>query len=70
MVSSIASMSKSTPSIRSIIEHIIESGQMNRQEYLQLSSAVLSDQRMTDDDRRQINRIFDYIQVGRLKLVN
>jgi hypothetical protein len=70
MVSSIMKMSKSTPSIHAVIDHIIEAGHMNRQQYLQLSSAILSDQKMTDDERRQINRIFDYIQVGRLRLIN
>jgi hypothetical protein len=43
---------------------------MNRQEHLQLTSAILSDYRITDEERRQINRVFDYIQTGRLKLVD
>jgi hypothetical protein len=61
---------KSHPPIASIIDNIIASGQMNRQEHLRLSSAILSDHRLSEDDRRQINRVFDYLQIGRLKLVD
>jgi hypothetical protein len=56
--------------IQQIVEQIIAAGQINRQEHLQLTSAILSDYRVTDEERRQINRVFDYIQIGRLKLVD
>jgi hypothetical protein len=56
--------------IRQFVEQVIASGQITRQEHLNLASMLLSEQRMTDEDRCQINRIFDYIQIGRLKLVD
>ncbi len=43
---------------------------MSRKEHVQLTSAILSDQHMTNEDRQQINRVFDYIQIGRLKLTD
>jgi hypothetical protein len=61
---------KSTFLIRPLIDSIIETGQMSRKDHIQLTSAILSDQRISEEDRRQINRVFDYIQIGRLKLVD
>jgi hypothetical protein len=61
---------KSGFSIKQTVDQIIASGQMTRQEHLQLASAILSDYKVTDEERRYINRIFDYIQMGRLKLVD
>ena len=54
--------------IKPAVEQILEKGKMNRQEHIQLTSAMLSDYQMTDEERRQINRVFDYLQMGRLKL--
>ncbi|NJR40976.1 MAG: hypothetical protein HC781_21715 [Leptolyngbyaceae cyanobacterium CSU_1_4] len=54
--------------IKPTVEHILEKGKMNRQEHVYLTSAMLSDYQMTDEERRQINRVFDYLQIGRLKL--
>jgi hypothetical protein len=56
--------------IKPAVEQILEAGQMSRQDHLHLTSAILSDHQMTDDERRQINRVFDYVQIGRLKLVD
>jgi hypothetical protein len=56
--------------IKPAVEQILEAGQMSRQDHLQLTSAILSDPQMTDEERRQINRVFDYVQIGRLKLVD
>ena len=54
--------------IKPTVEQILEKGRMNRQEHIQLTSAMLSDHQMTDEERCQINRVFDYLQIGRLKL--
>lgn len=54
--------------IKPTVELILEKGKMNRQEHVQLTSAMLSDHQMTEEERRQINRVFDYLQIGRLKL--
>lgn len=53
-----------------MVERIISAGQISRQEHLQLTSTILSDHKISDEERRQINRIFDYVQIGRLKLVD
>lgn len=51
------------------IQRIIASEQLTRQDHLQLSSCLLSDQAMTDDRRRQINRILDYVQLKRYQII-
>ncbi len=62
--------SKSSLGIRPTVESIIQSGQITRQDHINLTSTLLSTAKMSDEDRIQINRIFDYIQSGRLKLVD
>lgn len=59
---------KSNLVVKQLIEHIFSGKQISRMDHLKLTSAFLSDHDLTDEDRRQINRIFDYIQTGRLKL--
>ncbi|HEY9626746.1 MAG TPA: hypothetical protein V6C84_05550 [Coleofasciculaceae cyanobacterium] len=61
---------KSGIAVQSLVEQIITTGQMSRKEHVQLTSAMLSDQRITEVDRQQINRVFDYIQIGRLRLID
>ncbi|HAZ45768.1 MAG TPA: hypothetical protein DDW76_26875 [Cyanobacteria bacterium UBA11369] len=61
---------KSNLAVKQMIEQIFSAKQISRQDHLKLISAVLSDYDLTDEDRRQINRIFDYIQAGRLKIVD
>jgi hypothetical protein len=51
------------------VERILKTGQLSRQEHLQLVTTFLSDYKVTDDDRSQINRIFDDLQTGRLKII-
>jgi hypothetical protein len=61
---------QSSQTIKQFVERIINLGQLNRLEYLQLVTTFLSDYKVTDEERYQINRIFDDIQIGRLKLVD
>lgn len=61
---------KSTVAAKQIVDQILIAGQISRKQHMLLTSAILSDHQLTDEDRRQINHIFDYIQVGRLKLVD
>lgn len=56
--------------IQPLVEQILSEGQLSRQEYLQLTTAILSDYDVTDEQRRQINLIFDEVQTGRLKLLD
>ncbi len=57
-------------SVQALVNQIIETGRMNRNEHFRLASVVLSDQKISDEERRQINRAFDYIQTGRVRLVD
>ncbi|NJM61083.1 MAG: hypothetical protein HC849_14090 [Oscillatoriales cyanobacterium RU_3_3] len=50
----------------SMVERIVASGKLTRREHLVLTSAILSDDKISEEERHQINRIFDYIQIGRL----
>lgn len=54
--------------IKPAVEQILEKGKISRQEHIQLTSALLSHDQMTDEERCQINRLFDYLQIGRLKV--
>jgi hypothetical protein len=56
-------------STKALIQQVMDSGQMDQQQHLQLTSAILAGRHVTDEDRRQINRIFDCIQTGRIKLI-
>jgi len=61
---------KSNSAIKQLVDRIIASGQMTRQEHLSLTSSLLSAHRLSDEERTQINRVFDHIQTGRLKLID
>lgn len=65
-----AVQSQSNPSIHAVVQQILRSGEISRQEYSQLASAILSGHQVDDEERRQINRVFDYMQIGRLKLID
>jgi hypothetical protein len=60
--------SASNQGITALIERILTAGQLNRWQYLKLMSAILSNHQLSDTDRRQINRIFDYVQTGTVKV--
>ena len=61
---------KSGATVSDLVEQILSAGQINRQEHLQLASTILSDFHLSDEERLQINRVFYFIQIGRLKLVD
>lgn len=61
---------KGNSATKQLVDRILAVGQMTRQEYLHLTSMLLSASRMTDEERSQINRIFDQIHAGRTKLVD
>ncbi|HIK55670.1 MAG TPA: hypothetical protein IGS37_10970 [Synechococcales cyanobacterium M55_K2018_004] len=68
MVRSISN--KAGVGIQAVLERALAQGCISRREHLQLTSVILGNQWLTEDERRQINRIFDYVQTGRLKLVD
>ena len=53
-----------------MVDRIFKTGQLSRQEHLQLVTTFLSGYKVTDDERSQINRIFDDLQTGRLKIID
>jgi hypothetical protein len=59
-----------TFSVQSLIEQIVAAGQISRREHMRLTSAILADHQLTDEERRHISRVLDYVQIGRLKLVD
>lgn len=65
-----ATQNRSNLPIRRILDRILQLQQINRHEHLHLASALLSNQRLTAEERQQINQIFDQIQSGRIKLVD
>ncbi|MBC7969729.1 MAG: hypothetical protein H7Z11_06330 [Verrucomicrobia bacterium] len=56
--------------IHQLVDRILAVGEMSRQEHLKLTSILLAEQKLTNGDRNKINRILDYIQTGRLKLID
>ncbi|EKQ70544.1 hypothetical protein OsccyDRAFT_0839 [Leptolyngbyaceae cyanobacterium JSC-12] len=63
-------LNKAIPSVQDTIQRINLSGQITRREHLMLTSALLSNQHLTDEDRLKINQVLDHTQLGKLKLVN
>ena len=56
--------------INQMVNRIMTSAQLNRREHLHLTSAILCDRKITDEERHQINQIFDFIQIGKIKLID
>jgi hypothetical protein len=53
--------------ISQVTDRIVNSGQLSHADYLRLMSAILSDKDITESERNQINRVFDYVQTGRVR---
>jgi len=64
------SQNKSNLTISQMVDRIVASGKIARREHLVLTSTILSDDKISEEDRHQINRIFDYIQIRRLKFID
>jgi Ca2+-binding EF-hand superfamily protein len=56
--------------IRKQIDLCLDSERITRQEYLQLTSVILSNKNISEEDLHQINRVFDRVQMGRIKLID
>lgn len=61
-------LSFATSHIEQSVNSILESGYLSRQEYFQLMNLFLSDFSVNDEQRSQMNRIFDELQRKRLQL--
>ena len=56
--------------IQTLITRVMQTGQLSRQEYSRLTSAVLADYQLTEIESGQIRRILDCVQIGRVKLID
>jgi hypothetical protein len=68
------SMTKTTAmepeiALKTLVDKIIFSGKISRRDH-KLIKIFLSDDDITEGDRLQINRVFDYIQSGQLKFID
>jgi acetamidase/formamidase len=56
--------------VKKIVDRILRSGKISRQDHVLLTSTVLVEGHVSEGDCRQINRLFDHIQTGQLKLID
>lgn len=59
----------SSPAIAQVVDRILDTGHLSRWEYLQLVTMMLSDYKVTDEERSYINRVFDERQVERVRFL-
>lgn len=57
------------PPIQRLTEHAMQQGALSRRDHLWLTSALLSDPTLSPSDRTRINRVLDYIRMGKVRLV-
>ena len=62
--------SQTTLNVTQFVETIIVSRQITYRQYHQLSAAILADGKVDEEERRQINRLFDAIQRGYVKITD
>ena len=53
-----------------LVREIGKSGQITRQEHLQLTSLLLSNYKLSEEERRKINQAFEQVQTGQLRLID
>lgn len=56
--------------VTQMVDKIVASEKLSRQDHSLLISTILADGEISEVERRQINRIFDLIQTGQLKLID
>lgn len=59
-----------TVSVAQLVDQLIASRSISHQEYQALYQTVMADGTVDENERRQINRLFDAIQVGMVKIIN
>ena len=55
--------------IQQVCERILSTGELTREEHMQLMSSCLNDGLVNKDERHAINRVLDEIQFGKLTFV-
>lgn len=61
---------KVKPIFSSTIELILSSKQVSRQQHLQLTSMLLSNQQVTEVARLNINRVLEKVELGQVDLID
>ncbi len=56
--------------VAQMVGRFIASRQMSHRDYHELCAAILSDNQIDEQERIQINRLFDAIQSGQLRVVS
>ncbi|MGF1460221.1 MAG: hypothetical protein ACFBSG_14495 [Leptolyngbyaceae cyanobacterium] len=56
--------------IQVLVQNAVKARQLSRREHLKLTSAMLSDPGMPPSDRFHINRLLDYVRVGKVDLID
>jgi hypothetical protein len=56
--------------ITDLVSQFIRSRQISQAQYQELTAMVLADGTVDENERRQVNRLFDAIQGGRVKIVD
>ena len=62
-IRNIASFKKTTDQILSV-------RQLNRQDYVQMTSLLFSNHKITSQERRTLNHIFDSVKEGTIKVID
>lgn len=62
--------SKSSTPLKKTTERILSLAQLTRQEYSQMTSLLLSSHKISVEERRLINRIFDSVKQGAIQIID
>jgi polyhydroxyalkanoate synthesis regulator phasin len=54
--------------IKTFVDKIVQDGKLTREEHLQFLYAVQEDGKVDNEEREQINRIFNMIKNGEIKV--
>ncbi|WP_224087622.1 hypothetical protein [Nostoc sp. MS1] len=61
---------QSETAVKPVVDKILRAGKLSPEDHALLTSVVLNHTDISEAERRQINRIFDHIQTGQLKLTD
>lgn len=66
----VAGQPETTPNVADLVDTFITARNISQQQYQDLSTLVLADGTIDEQERRQINRLFDAIQMGMVKITD
>jgi hypothetical protein len=62
--------SKSSLSNFDRLQQIFDTGRLKRADYVIFTNLLLSGNRLSENEREQVNRLFDLLRVGRIQLID